>query len=71
MKEVFRFEGLACPKCAKKLEDAILALPGVSAASVNFITGKITIEADGIAFDNAVAATLSAGLAISPDFKMK
>ncbi|QQG66498.1 heavy metal translocating P-type ATPase [Desulfobulbus oligotrophicus] len=40
---VYRLSGLDCGDCAMKLEKRIAALPGVSAASVNFSTAKMTV----------------------------
>ena len=71
MKQVFRFEGLACPNCAKKLEAAILAMDGVTAAGVNFITGKMTIEADDARFDEILAAAVAEGKKIKEAFALK
>ena len=71
MKQVFRFTGLACPNCAKKLEEAMKGTEGLLSFGVNFITGKLTIEAEDAAFDTIVAATLAAGKAIKPEFAFK
>ena len=48
MKKVFKFVDLDCANCAQKMEDAINKLPGVTAATVSFMTQKLTIEADDI-----------------------
>ena len=48
MKKVFKFVDLDCANCAQKMEDAINRLPGVTAATVSFMTQKLTIEADDI-----------------------
>ena len=71
MKKVFRFEGLACPNCAKKLEEAVKKMDGVLSCGVNFITGKLTIEAEDAVFEAVVAAADKAGKAIKPAFTMK
>ncbi|MDL2318610.1 heavy-metal-associated domain-containing protein [Eubacteriales bacterium OttesenSCG-928-A19] len=44
MKKSFRVEGLDCANCAAKMERGIQALSGVSSASLNFMTSKLTIE---------------------------
>lgn len=46
MKKTFRVEGLDCANCAAKMERGIAALEGVSNATLNFMTSKLTIEAD-------------------------
>lgn len=46
MKKVFKLEGLDCANCAAKIESAVQNLPGVTAATVNFMTTKMTLEAE-------------------------
>lgn len=46
MTKTFLLEDLCCPNCAAKIENAVSKLDGVVNASVNFITTKLTIEAD-------------------------
>ncbi len=41
---VFRLSGLDCGDCAAKLEKRIAAMSGVTSATVNFATGKMTAE---------------------------
>lgn len=41
---VFYVEGIACLDCASKFERNVAALPGVTRASLNTTTGKLTIE---------------------------
>ena len=48
MKKVFKLVDLDCANCAQKMEDAINKLPGVTAATVSFMTQKLTLEADDI-----------------------
>ena len=48
MKKVFKLVDLDCANCAQKMEDAINRLPGVTAATVSFMTQKLTLEADDI-----------------------
>lgn len=48
MKKVFKLVDLDCANCAQKMEDAINKLPGVTAATVSFMTQKLTIEADDV-----------------------
>lgn len=47
MKKTFRIE-VDCANCAAKMETAIKKLPGVHDASVNFLTQKMTIDADDV-----------------------
>ncbi len=48
MKRVYKFEGIDCAVCAKKIEDKIAAIEGVISASVNFVTQKLVFEAENI-----------------------
>ncbi|MBQ9149274.1 MAG: cation transporter, partial [Oscillospiraceae bacterium] len=59
MKKTWRIENLDCPNCAAKLERALSALPGVEAASVNFVNKTVSItagEKDFAAVEQAVKA---------------
>ncbi len=48
MKKTFKLIDLDCANCAAKMEDAINKLPGVTSATVSFLTQKMTIEADDV-----------------------
>ena len=38
-------EDLDCANCARKMEDAIRKIQGVESVSINFLTQKMTLEA--------------------------
>ena len=46
MKETVKISGMTCAACAKRIEKAVGKLDGVSNASVNFATEKLSIEFD-------------------------
>ena len=46
MKKRFMIEELCCANCATKMEDAIRKLDGVQSANINFLTQKLTLEAE-------------------------
>ncbi len=46
MKKTFRLQGLDCANCAAKMEAAIQKIPGVTAATVQFMTSRLTLEAE-------------------------
>jgi len=48
MKKTFKLIDLDCANCAAKMENAIKNLPGVTGATVSFLTQKMTIEADDV-----------------------
>ena len=48
MKKTFKLIDLDCANCAAKMEDDIKKLPGVTGATVSFLTQKMTIEAEDV-----------------------
>ena len=48
MKKTFKLIDLDCANCAAKMETAIKKLPGVTGATVSFLTQKMTIEAEDV-----------------------
>ncbi|QAT48737.1 cadmium-translocating P-type ATPase [Caproiciproducens sp. NJN-50] len=44
--KVIFLSGLCCADCAQKIEDGVRRMDGVHAASMDFVTGRLTIEAD-------------------------
>ena len=67
MKKVFRLEDLDCANCAAKMEAAILKIDGVSAASVSFLTQKMTIDADEARFDAIMKEVVKVCKKVEPD----
>ncbi len=55
MKKKFKMENLDCANCAAKMEAAIKKIPGVTDASMNFMTQKLTLEAEDARFDTILA----------------
>ena len=51
MKKKFKLDEVDCANCAAKMEEAIKKIDGVQDASVNFLTQKLTLEADDERFD--------------------
>lgn len=46
-KVIFQLDTLTCPSCVRKIESALKAVRGVSAAQVRFHVGKVAVEFDG------------------------
>lgn len=46
MKKSFKLVGLDCANCAAKIETAVQKIPGVTSATVNFMTTRMTLEAE-------------------------
>ena len=55
MKKKYKMENLDCANCAAKMEAAIKKIPGVTDASMNFMTQKLTLEAEDARFDEILA----------------
>lgn len=51
MKKVFEMEDLDCANCAAKMEENIQKIEGVNSANVNFLTQKLTLDADEARLD--------------------
>ena len=54
MKKTYIIEGLDCANCAAKIEGMISKLDGVNSCTINFITGKIIIDADDEKFETVL-----------------
>ena len=70
MKKVFKMQDLDCAHCAAKMEDAIRKVPGVTAASVNFLTQKLTIEGDDERFGAIVEEAVKICKKVEPDCRV-
>lgn len=65
MRKTYRLIDLDCANCAARMEDAIRALPGVTDVSVNFLTQKMTVEAEDIA--SVMPAVVKCVKKVEPD----
>lgn len=70
MKKVYKMEDLECAHCAAKMEAAIKKLDGVTDASVNFLTQKLTIEGDDARFDAIVKEAAAICRKVEPDCRV-
>ena len=67
MKKTFQLIDLDCANCARKMEDAIKKLDGVSDATVSFMTQKMTIDADDDRFDAIMKDVVKCIRRVEPD----
>ena len=70
MTKVFNLEDLDCANCAAKMEQAIAKIEAVNAARVNFISQKMTIDADEAHFDDVMQKVVKVCHKIEPDCKI-
>lgn len=70
MKKSYMLDGLDCANCAAKMEKAINNLEEVKTATVNFMTAKLTIEADGD-YDDLISKVEKVIRKIEPDVKIR
>ena len=55
MKKKFKMEELDCANCAAKMEELIKTIPGVHDANMNFMTQKLTLDAEDDRFEEILA----------------
>ena len=67
MKKRYKLQDLCCANCAAKMEDGIRKLPGVKDATINFMTQKLTIDADDERFDEIMREVVALCRKIEPD----
>ncbi len=70
MRKTYKLDELDCANCAAKMEAAIKKIDGVTFASVNFFTQKLTIEADEVLLDDILKKAAKAIKKIEPDCKI-
>ena len=70
MKKIIKMSGLDCSCCAAKIEDAVRALEGVKAAGINFLTQKLTIDAEDALCPAVVAESRKIIGRITPDVEI-
>lgn len=67
MKKRFNLTDLDCAHCAAKMEDAINKISGVNKATVNFLSQKMTIDAQDEQFDTIMQEVIKTCKRIEPD----
>lgn len=70
MKKTYKMQDLDCANCAAKMEAAINKLDGVNAATVSFMSQKLTIEADDARFDEIMQQVVKACRKVEPDCRI-
>lgn len=71
MKQIFKLNGLCCANCAAKIEERVGKLSGVNTSSINFITTKLTIEAEDEKMPGIIEAAKAIIKKLEPDIVME
>lgn len=67
MKKAFKLDEIDCANCARELQDRLAKLDGVTSVSVNFMTQKLTLEADDAEFDKVLQRVVDYTADAEPD----
>ena len=70
MRKVYKLKDLDCANCAAKMETAIKKIDGVQSATVNFLSQKLTVEADEAVFEDVLKKIAKAIKKIEPNCKI-
>lgn len=70
MKKIFKLTDLDCAHCAQKIEDAIRKLDGVQSVTVNFLSQKLTLEAEDARFDEIAKQAAAICRRVEPDCRV-
>ena len=71
MKKTYKIE-VDCANCANLMEQATRKIPGIAAATVNFMTQKMTVEfQDGADPKAVMQAVLKACRKVEPDCEIE
>jgi len=71
MKKVYKLEELGCANCASKMEREINKLNEINSASINFLTQKLTVEADEELTEETLKTIQKIIKKIEPDCRLK
>ena len=71
MRRTYILAGLDCAHCAQKIERAVKKLPGVSEATVNFLSAKLLIEGEENRFEEIAEAARAVVRRYEPDVEMR
>ena len=67
MTKTFKMVDLDCANCARKMEDAIRKLDGVTEVHVNFLTQKMILTAEDGRFEEIVKEVVRCVRRVDPD----
>jgi len=71
MKKRYTIEDLCCANCAAKMEAGIRKIDGVNSATINFLTQKLTLEAEDERLESILDQAEAIIRKIEPDCVLK
>ena len=71
MKKRYTIEDLCCANCAAKMEAGIRKIEGVNSATINFLTQKLTLDAEADRLDSILDQAEAVIRKIEPDCVLK
>lgn len=71
MKKIVKMEGLCCANCAAKIEDGIKKIPGVTSASLSFMTQRLVMEVEDGKEEQVMEAAIKIKEKIEPEAGFK
>lgn len=71
MKKIVKIEGLCCANCAAKIEDGIKKIPGVTSASLSFMTQRLVMEVEDGKEEQVMEAAIKIKEKIEPEAGFK
>ncbi len=70
MKKSFKIEGLDCANCARKVEESVRKIKGVTNVSVSFLGEKLTLEAEDVVFNEVLKQAAKTAKKVEPDCRI-
>ena len=67
MRKSYKLDEIDCANCARELEEKLAKLDGVQDVKVNFMTQKLTLEADDSEFDDVFDRVVALTADVEPD----
>ena len=71
MKKRYTIEDLCCANCAAKMEAGIRKIEGVNSATINFLTQKLTLDAEADRLESILDQAEAVIRKIEPDCVLK
>lgn len=71
MEKLCRVDSLGCASCAAKMERQIAKLPGVTGCSLNFLTGRLRLDAEEQHIDSILEEAARIIRRIEPDARLR